>query len=115
MRFYIRPLVLLLAALPLVVQAARPDNLEPIPDDAPPPPQVGADASTAEPQVTIVEHDSTTFEEYRINGRLYKIKVTPKIGAPYYLIDDQGANVWRRYDGPDPTPVQVPRWVILEF
>ncbi len=115
MRFYIRPLILLLAALPLVVQAARPDNLEPIPDDAPPPPQVGADASTAEPQVTIVEHDSTTFEEYRINGRLYKIKVTPKVGAPYYLIDDQGANVWRRYDGPDPTPVQVPRWVILEF
>ncbi len=114
MRFYIRPLVLLLAALPLVVAAARPANLEPLPDDAPPPPQVGADAPTTEPQVTIVEHDSTTFEEYSINGRLYKIKVIPKVGAPYYLIDDQGANVWRRYDGPD-TAVQVPRWVILEF
>ena len=114
MRFYIRPLVFLLAALPLVVAAARPANLEPLPDDAPPPPQVGADAPTTEPQVTIVEHDSTTFEEYRINGRLYKIKVIPKVGAPYYLIDDQGANVWRRYDGPD-TAVQVPRWVILEF
>ncbi|NDU92952.1 MAG: DUF2782 domain-containing protein [Ferrovum sp.] len=114
MRSYLRPLILLLVALPLLALAARPSNLEPLPDDTPPPPQTGADVPTAEPEVTIVEHDSTTFEEYRINGRLYKIKVIPKVGAPYYLIDDQGANVWRRYDGPVPE-VQVPQWVILEF
>ncbi len=109
-----RPLFLLLTALPLLALAARPSNLEPLPDDTPPPPAAGTNVPTTEPEVTIVEHDNTTFEEYRINGRLYKIKVIPKVGAPYYLIDEQGANVWRRYDGLD-TGLQVPRWVIMEF
>ncbi|MDE2259197.1 MAG: DUF2782 domain-containing protein [Betaproteobacteria bacterium] len=119
-----RLLFLLFIALPFAVLAERPANLEPLPDDAPPPPDYGAnappspgmsqDVPATEPEVTIVERDSATFEEYRVNGRLYKIKVTPKIGPPYYLIDDQGANVWRRYDSMD-SGLQVPRWDILEF
>ncbi len=87
------------------------------PDPLPPPRASTPDApegTAPEPEVTIVQRENATFEEYRINGRLYKIKVTPKVGPPYYLVDEEGANVWRRYDSFD-TGFQVPRWVILHF
>ncbi len=97
------------------------DPILPEPAEAAPPPDYGPDVPSTEPslpgpepEVTIVERDKATFEEYRINGRLYKIKVTPKVGPPYYLIDELGDNIWRRYDASGPS-LHVPRWVILEF
>lgn len=96
-----------------------PERPDPIPT-GPTNPSAGPNASVPEgpnapePEVTIVQRENATFEEYRINGRLYKIKVTPKIGAPYYLVDEEGSNVWHRYDSFD-TGLQVPRWVILRF
>ncbi|MDE2342513.1 MAG: DUF2782 domain-containing protein [Betaproteobacteria bacterium] len=120
MRFYTRRLALILLLCPLTGFAARPDGLPP-PADAPPPPEYGPDLPSAqspapaqEPEVTIVERDNATFEEYRMNGRLYKIKVIPKVGPPYYLVDELGDNVWHRYDASGP-PLHVPRWVILRF
>ncbi len=108
---------------------AAPEGSTPLPD-APPPPDYGPErpdpvppraalpespeANAPEPEVTIVQRENATFEEYRVNGRLYKIKVTPKVGPPYYLVDEEGSNVWRRYDSFD-TGFQVPRWVILRF
>lgn len=43
-----------------------------------------------EPTVTIREEEDRRIEEYRINGRIYMIKVTPKKGIPYYYIDSDG-------------------------
>lgn len=43
-----------------------------------------------EPTVTIREEEDRRIEEYRINGRVYMIKVTPKKGIPYYYIDSDG-------------------------
>ncbi|NDU89902.1 DUF2782 domain-containing protein [Ferrovum myxofaciens] len=82
---------------------------------SPSPPQSGsADANDTNAQVTIVERDSATFEEYRIRGRLYKIKVTPKVGPPYYLIDEDGSGIWHQRDVIEDY-VQPPQWVIFEF
>ena len=121
MKFYTRRLALLLLLCPLTGFAARPDGPQPPPADAPPPPEYGPDMPSAqsqeeapEPEVTIVERDNATFEESRINGRLYKIKVIPKVGPPYYLVDELGDNVWHRYDASGPT-LHVPRWVIFSF
>lgn len=122
MKFYTRLLFLLLSlGPPMAARAASPEEQQPPHAEAPPPPEYGPDLPSMptqsppqEPEVTIVERDNATFEEYRINGRLYKIKVIPKIGAPYYLVDEQGDNIWRRYDVTGPA-LHVPRWVILEF
>ena len=122
MKFYMRPLLMLgLLCLSLAGQAAPADGQRPPQAEASPPPDYGPDVPSAqspapapEPEVTIVEHDNATFEEYRLNGRLYKIKVTPKVGPPYYLVDEHGDNIWRRYEAAGPT-LHVPRWVILEF
>jgi hypothetical protein len=52
-------------------------------------------------------------EEYRLNGQLYMIKVTPKHGKPYYLIDAEGSGQFRRSDL-EPA-VAVPMWVIKRW
>jgi hypothetical protein len=69
--------------------------------------------SGLEPEVTITTRGDTKYEEYRINGRLYMIKVTPKVGKPYYLIDDDGAGQFRRSDL-EPR-ISVPRWTIKSW
>lgn len=66
-----------------------------------------------EPEVTIRTEGDKTVEEYRINGFLYAIKVTPKKGAPYFLVavDDDGN--FARADSP--SGMRIPSWKIFEW
>lgn len=65
-----------------------------------------------EPEITIVVKPDVVQYEYRINGQLYMIKVVPKKGKPYYLIDPDGTGQWRRSFTSDVVP---PQWVIKQF
>lgn len=80
----------------------------------PPPPSLSADAAPDEPQITIIQQQETTVEEYRSGGRLYMIKITPKAGKPYYLVDDQGDGKFSRQESLD-SGVRPPRWIIHQF
>ncbi|MDD2915905.1 MAG: DUF2782 domain-containing protein [Gallionella sp.] len=94
-------------------QKPVPANLEPLP----PPPALAATPDGApddEPQVTITKQTEQTVEEYRAGGRLYMIKVTPKNGAPYYLVDDRGDGKFARQESLD-SGIRPPRWVIHRF
>ena len=71
------------------------------------------DAGQAEPEVTITTKGTEIHEEYRLNGRLYMIKVVPKKGKPYYLIDQEGTGQFRRNDFE--TRISIPNWVIKRF
>jgi hypothetical protein len=71
------------------------DDLEkppPIPpedaQDVPIPPKIQGEQ--IEPTVTIREEEGQRVEEYRLNGRVYMVKVTPEGGIPYYYIDNDG-------------------------
>ena len=84
--------------------------------DAPPPPRLIIDPSL-EPEVRIIERGTDKVEEFRVNGRLYMIRITPAGGTPYVLVDETG-------DGKFATPAQgpaeahrlaVPMWVIKSF
>ena len=75
-------------ALPLAAQ--QPPKLEPLPEPPPPPPGLAPDPAL-EPQVTITRRGEDKVEEYRVNGKLYAMKVTPPHGVPYFLIDEAGA------------------------
>jgi hypothetical protein len=66
-----------------------------------------------EPEVTIVTRGEVTYEEYRIHGRHYMTKVTPKHGKPYYLIDKEGSGQFRRSD--IESNISVPNWVIMSW
>lgn len=103
--------VLLLAAFNAWGQASRPADLEPLPALPPPPPGMEAFDAALEPQVTIIRSEKETREEFRINGRLYMIKVTPIGGAPFYLVDQQGEGNFVQSDMVGPV-TKPPMWVI---
>jgi len=56
--------------------------------DVPIPPKIQDEQ--IEPTVTIREEEGRMIEEYRLNGQVYMVKVTPEGGIPYYYIDNNG-------------------------
>jgi hypothetical protein len=88
-------------------------QLQPIPEPPPPPAGMELDPSL-EPQVTIQRRGDQTVEEYRMNGRLYMVKVTPSHGKAYYLLDTVGTGDFVRHDVYD-TGTRPPMWVIHQW
>jgi len=113
----LRPLIaalLLAVASPIIAQGETPPpELQPLPEPPPPPPGYEQEPAL-EPQVTILKRGEDTVEEYRINGHLYMVKVTPRHGTPYYLIDREGSGVFHRQDSLS-TDIRPPMWVIFTF
>ncbi len=62
--------------------------------------------------VVIRPGDKKTIREYRINGFLYGILVTPKNGKPYYLVaaDHQG-----NFIDPSKPNRLIPSWTIFQW
>jgi hypothetical protein len=104
--------VFFLACLSGGVSAAQPaasEKIEPQPVQ-----RVDPNEPVDAPQVTITKESEQTVEEYRANGKLYMIKITPKHGVPYYLVDDRGDGKFARQEGLD-SGLRVPRWVLFRF
>ncbi|MCG8672649.1 MAG: DUF2782 domain-containing protein [Pseudomonadales bacterium] len=91
--------ILALLALPLAGQA----RVEP--------PQEGSSISQ-EPDVTIIEDNKKRMEIHQVNGRVYGIKVIPKNGTPYFLVDKEGTGDFIR-DSAD--RMHVPEWVLFSW
>ena len=114
-------LILLLAnPLPLLAASqAEPGDLDPLPELPPPPlPEsslpapTGVDEDELEPEVKIYKRNDAIIHEYRINGRLYMVKVVPRVGPPYILYDGDGnGSLESRSHQLDPAPI-IPNWVI---
>ncbi len=113
-------LCLALAGVALCLGAAAQSTPRPLPpgviplEDIGPPPRIGESAAVLEPQVTIRQEAERTVAEYRVNGRLYMLRVTPAHGKPYVLIDHRGDGQFARQDDLD-TRLRVPQWVLVEF
>lgn len=83
-------------------------------EDVPPPPSISYDSNYVdEPEVIIKKKNGEFIEEYRVNGQLYMMKVTPKNMPAYYLYKDTSGSDWIRYD--DMELAIIPQWVILTF
>lgn len=81
---------------------------------APPPMPSAMPDADLEPQITIIKQTDLTVEEFRSGGKLYMIKITPKIGKPYYMVDDRGDGKFARQESLD-SGVRPPRWAIHKF
>ena len=80
-----------------------------------PPLDLSLDPSFTDPTVNIQEHENRTTEEFRVNGNLYMLKVTPAVGPAYYLVDPDGSGEfeWRRNTpGAD---LNVPQWALVRW
>jgi hypothetical protein len=106
MRYPVLLLSLLLSGLAIAATPSdQPPGLTPVPDGPPGP----GDA----PTVTIKPSTQGTVEEYRAGGQPYMLKVTPKVGKPYYLVDPTGNG---RFNRMETLPgLQPPEWVIKDF
>jgi Protein of unknown function (DUF2782) len=88
--------------------------------EVPPPPPLPAENQSSvpsrgdglEPEITITSKGAEIHEEYRYNGFLYRVKVTPARGPAYYLIYDERGNFRRSDLQPD---ILIPQWVIKRF
>jgi Protein of unknown function (DUF2782) len=107
-----RLLPTLLLGLAASAFAQQPPRLEPLPE--PPAPPGLRDPGADEPRIQIAPGEAERVEEVRENGRVVMIRVTPKGGAPYYLMDPMGNGTWMRRDALDPG-VRVPMWTIRTF
>ncbi len=96
--------------------AAQPSDLEPL-EQVQPPPKVKdgepLDDPAIEPQITIRKKGAETIEEYRVNGEMYMMKVTPEHGVPYYLHKEDSSGDWVNV-GPN-KPLSVPKWILFRF
>ncbi|HEY0721116.1 MAG TPA: DUF2782 domain-containing protein [Gammaproteobacteria bacterium] len=108
---------LLPAAAPLCAEefapVPPPPAMEAAPaSEAPVPPAEGE--AMPEPEVTIIKRKEEIIEEYRLNGQLYMVKITPSKGYPYYLIDTDGDGSLetRRNELDNPPVIQ---WKILQW
>ncbi|HXR02631.1 MAG TPA: DUF2782 domain-containing protein [Pseudomonas sp.] len=68
---------------------------------------------SAEPDVTIGKDGDNFVQEYKANGFVYAVKITPKHGKPYYLVRADGTSgQFIRSDQPD---MLIPQWVLFSW
>ncbi len=85
---------------------------------APPPPPLPEEPQQSteipEPEVNIIHRKDRTIEEYRVNGVLRYIKITPSHGPAYYMIDTNGDGfVDQRFDDLENPPTN--QWILMEW
>jgi hypothetical protein len=116
------PVIAALSAMILIPGSAlAQDDLAkppPIPpadtEDVPIPPKIQEEQIV--PTVTIREEDERMIEEYRLNGQVYMVKITPKGGIPYYYIDTNGdGRLELDMDPSAMNPVQPVYWKVKEW
>lgn len=103
-----------LAVFAVGIAAAAPPGLGELPAPLPPPDPVEHDEEL-EPEITIIQRKDSTIEEYRLNGRLYMIKVTPVVGKPYYFVDRDGDGLMESRMSELYNPLRVPQWLIFSW
>ncbi len=95
-------------------ESAPSGELLPVPEPPEIPPAVQS-GEPLEPEVTILHRDQETVEEFRVNGRLFKVKITPSAGPPYYLLDNDGDGVLETRSSNDITDANIPQWVLFSW
>jgi len=86
------------------------------------PPDLPSDAQASDdsrnlpkPDVRIIHEKDKTVEEYRVGGVLRYVKITPKHGKPYYLVDRNGDGIPETYYDPLKGPPPINQWLLLKW
>ncbi|HLF97056.1 MAG TPA: DUF2782 domain-containing protein [Methylococcaceae bacterium] len=103
---------------PAAESEAAPESAGGEPAAVPEPPDLPETVQSGEnmePDITIIKRGKETIQEYRINGRLYMVKITPSIGPPYYLVDNDGDGNMDARRSQLESGLKVPQWVLFSW
>lgn len=64
-----------------------------------------------ETEIIIREEEDKTIQEFWVDGKLEAIKITPRVGQPYYLVDPEG----RALDDQERGSLLLPSWKIFQW
>ncbi len=73
------------------------------------------EADALEPEVIITHDERGLIEEYRVNGKVYMIKITPKKGPAYYLVDSDGDGELESRKNELAPNLLIPSWVLFRW
>ena len=77
--------------------------------------QTEAEQEEMAPEVVIEDRKTSRIEEFRSHGKVYMIKIYPKKGPPYYLVDADGDGDFdTRRNDLEPNLV-IPSWVLFSW
>jgi len=92
---------------------------EPIESAAPEVPDMPLPVENGEPMdadITIIRRGERTVHEYRVNGKIYKIKIIPDIGPAYYYIDPYGDGEMEEVSESDlDKGIKINQWTIFSW
>ena len=92
-----------------------PSNAVPAPE-TPDPPLPVESGETLDPDITIIRRGTKTIHEYRLDGKLYKVKIVPDIGPAYYMIDSDGDGEMEEVRNSDlEKGINVQQWQIYSW
>jgi len=75
-----------------------------------------APSAKAGPEAKLKVPKGSQIEEYKVDGRVYMIKVIPpKPFPPYYLVDKSGSGEFTQVPQKDINDLSVPHWVIFRW
>ncbi len=103
--------------LPAAAQStarSRPPGTVPL-DEPPPPPAMVEPDPSLEPVITTRTEGDQEIQEYRVKGKLYMMRVKPKNGPAYILLDHKGDGTFMKQDNTLDNGVRVPQWIVKEF
>lgn len=67
------------------------------------------------PEINIQQFDNREIQEYSVNNHVYMIKITPKHGFPYYLVDPDGTGEMEYKRDTLGLEVNPPRWTLFSW
>ncbi|MCK5353776.1 MAG: DUF2782 domain-containing protein [Methyloprofundus sp.] len=74
------------------------------------------DGEPMDADITITRRGERTVHEYRMNGKIYKIKVIPDIGPAYYYIDPDGDGEMEEVTESDLDDlIKINQWTIFSW
>ena len=84
--------------------------------DVPEMPLPVQDGEPMDADITITRQGEKTIHEYRVNGKIYKIKVIPDIGPAYYYIDPDGDGEMEEVSESDlDSLIKINQWTIFSW
>lgn len=74
------------------------------------------DGEPMEADITIIRRGEKTIHEYRVNGKIYKIKIIPDIGPAYYFVDHDGDGEMEEVSGSDLDNLKkINQWTLFSW